>query len=133
MELELVVPYEQTFDALMGMEILEAGEELGRAQVGVRDALRQPMGPVHGGVFAAMAESLASIATGLAVAGDGGAALGMSNHTSYVRPITDGTVHAVARRRHRGRTTWVWEVEITDDDDRLCALSRVTVAVRRRD
>ena len=38
--------------------------------------------------------------------------------------------HAVARRRHRGRTTWVWEVEITDDEQRLCALVRMTIAVR---
>jgi 1,4-dihydroxy-2-naphthoyl-CoA hydrolase len=56
----------------------------------------------------------------------------MSNQTSFLRPIVDGTIHAVARRRHRGRTTWVWEVDITDDEGRLCALVRMTVAVRGR-
>jgi 1,4-dihydroxy-2-naphthoyl-CoA hydrolase len=44
--------------------------------------------------------------------------------------VLDGYVHATARRVHRGSTTWVWEVELTDDDGRLCALSRVTMAVR---
>jgi 1,4-dihydroxy-2-naphthoyl-CoA hydrolase len=56
--------------------------------------------------------------------------MGQSNQTSFLRPIVAGTIHATARRRHRGRTTWVWEVDITDDDGRLCALVRMTVAVR---
>jgi uncharacterized protein (TIGR00369 family) len=54
----------------------------------------------------------------------------MSNQTSFLRPIFDGHIHAVARARHKGRTTWVWEVEFTDDEDRLCALTRMTIAVR---
>ena len=72
----------------------------------------------------------------MTAAGDGvdGAAQdgaqGLANQTSFLRPILAGTVHAVARRRHRGRTTWVWEVEMTDDEDRLCALVRMTIAVR---
>ena len=118
------------FDALYGLEVLEAGEEEVRAQVRVRDELRQPAGLVHGGVFASIAESIASIATHLAVQADGRSAQGMSNQTSFLRPIVAGTIHAVARRRHRGRTTWVWEVDITDDEGRLCALVRMTVAVR---
>jgi hypothetical protein len=48
-----------------------------------------------------------------------------------MRPITEGTIHAIARARHRGRTTWVWEVTLTDDAGRECVLSRVTVAVRQ--
>ena len=118
------------FDALYGLEILQASDEEVRAQVRVRDELRQPAGLVHGGVFASIAESMCSIATWLAVQGEGRSAQGLSNQTSFLRPIVDGTVHARARRRHRGRTTWVWEVDITDDQDRLCALVRMTVAVR---
>ncbi len=56
--------------------------------------------------------------------------MGLSNQTSFLRPITQGTIHAKAIRRHRGRTTWVWEVEVTDDEGRLCVLTRMTVAVR---
>jgi 1,4-dihydroxy-2-naphthoyl-CoA hydrolase len=98
--------------------------------VEVRRELMQPWGLVHGGVYAAMAESLASWATGLAVAGEGNIVLGMANNTSFLRPISQGTIHAAATRRHRGRTTWIWDVDITDDDGRLCATSRVTIAVR---
>jgi len=118
------------FDRLYGLEVLSVSDEEIRARVPVRDELRQPAGLVHGGVFSSIAESIASMATWAAVHADGRTAQGLSNQTSFLRPILDGTIHAVARRRHRGRTTWVWEVDITDDAGRLCALVRMTVAVR---
>ncbi|HWC26015.1 MAG TPA: PaaI family thioesterase [Solirubrobacteraceae bacterium] len=118
------------FDALYGLELLDVGEELVRAQVAVRDEVRQPFGLVHGGVLAAIAEALASLGTAVAVVPDGNAPMGLSNSTSFVRPIAEGTIHARALRRHRGATTWVWDVEISDDGGRLCALTRMTIAVR---
>ena len=118
------------FDALYGLELLAIDDESVSAQVVVRDELLQPAGLVHGGVFASIAESICSMATSLAVQADGRSAQGLSNQTSFLRPITGGTIHATARRRHRGRTTWVWEVDITDDEGRVCALVRMTVAVR---
>jgi 1,4-dihydroxy-2-naphthoyl-CoA hydrolase len=125
-----LVPYENTFDALYGLEVLDLSEERVTARVPVADKVKQPMGLVHGGLYASIAESITSVATATVVAADGMIATGMSNQTSFLRPITDGTVHATAVRRHRGRTTWMWDVEITDDDGRLCAVSRMTIAVR---
>jgi 1,4-dihydroxy-2-naphthoyl-CoA hydrolase len=130
MDVPALIPYEQTFDALYGLELLEHSDEHVRAQVRVRDAVKQPLGLVHGGVYASIAESITSLATAQAVWPEGKSAQGLSNQTSFLRPITEGTVHATARRRHRGRTTWVWEVEIADDAGRLCALVRMTIAVR---
>jgi len=129
-ELQPVVPLDRTFDALYGLEVLELSEETARARVVVKEHHMQPMGLVHGGVFASIAESLASAATAVAVLPAGSSAQGLSNQTSFLRPILSGTIHAVARRRHKGRTTWVWEVEISDDEERLCALVRMTIAVR---
>ncbi len=120
------------FDRLYGLEIGEISDGLVRGRVPVRDDLRQPGGLLHGGVYAAVAESLATNGTAAMVFQDGNTAMGLSNQTSFLRPVTQGAVSAVARARHRGRTTWVWEVELTDDDGRLCALTRVTVAVRPR-
>jgi len=119
-----------TLDGTLGFELIEAGEELARGRFEVTDRVRQPMGIVHGGAYAAMAETLASAATYMHVAGDGNIAVGQSNHTSFLRPVAAGTVHAKGRRRHRGRTSWVWEVDFTDDEGRLCAITRVTMAVR---
>jgi uncharacterized protein (TIGR00369 family) len=118
------------FDRLFGLEVLEVTDTEARGQVPVRDELKQAYGIVHGGVYAALAESLASIATAIAVAAEGKIAVGLSNQTSLLRPITDGTIHGKAVRRHSGRTTWVWEVEISDDAGRLCVLTRMTIAVR---
>lgn len=128
---EPIVPLDRTFDALYGLQVLEMSDEEVRAQVVVRDGVKQPMGLVHGGVFASIAESITSSATAVAVWREHGQiAMGMSNQTNFLRPITEGTVHAHARRRHRGRTTWMWEVDITDDAGRLCAVVRMTIAVR---
>ncbi len=130
MDFEPVIPLERTFDALIGLEVLEMDDERVRAQVPVREELKQPMGLVHGGVFATIAESVASLATFYAVWPDGNVAQGQSNASTFLRPISAGTIHAEARRRHRGRTTWVWDVEISDDQGRLCAMTRMTIAVR---
>ena len=119
------------FDALYGLEILSLGEEEATARVTVTDDVKQPAGLVHGGVYASIAESLTSFATWKAVSQDGMSAQGLSNQTSFLRPITTGAVHAEGRPRHSGRSTWVWEFDIADDEGRLCALVRMTVAVRQ--
>ena len=118
------------FDRHYGLEIDEATEELVRGHVPVREHVLQPVGLVHGGVHASIAEALASVGTNVGVLEDGNIGLGMSNTSTFLRSIREGTIHAVARRIHRGRTTWVWDVELTDDEGRLCAVSRVTIAVR---
>lgn len=114
----------------MGVEYDDVSPELMSAHLPVSEKLLQPYGLVHGGVYAAVAETLASVGTALGVQEGGNGAVGMSNHTTFLRPVTQGTIRATARPRHRGRTTWVWDVECADDDGRVCAISRVTIAVR---
>lgn len=130
MQLDLPHIADRGFDGLLGLEYTELSEGSAAGRLKVRDELKQPAGLVHGGVCASVAESLASVATAIAVAPEGKVAAGLSNQTSFLRPITEGTIHAAARLRHRGRTTWIWEVEIEDGQGRLCVLTRVTVAVR---
>jgi 1,4-dihydroxy-2-naphthoyl-CoA hydrolase len=129
-EFETPIALDRTFDALYGLHVDEVSDERVVAHVPVRDEVKQPMGLVHGGLYASIAEATTSMATAAAVMGDGKMAMGLSNATSFLRPITEGTVHATAVRRHRGRTTWLWDVEITDDQGRLCAITRMTIAVR---
>jgi 1,4-dihydroxy-2-naphthoyl-CoA hydrolase len=120
------------FDRHYGLEVEEATDDVVRGRVPIGEHLLQPVGLVHGGVHASIAEALASLGTNVGVVPEGKIGLGQSNHSSFLRPVSKGTIHGLARRRHRGRTTWVWDVELTDDDGRLCALSRVTIAVRDR-
>ena len=115
---------------LLGIEIVDPGPDPALARLPVTPGVCQPFGIVHGGALAALAETICSLATYEAVRGDGMMAMGQSNQASFLRPIKAGTVHAEARPRHRGRTTWIWDTEIGDDDGRLCSLVRMTVAVR---
>jgi 1,4-dihydroxy-2-naphthoyl-CoA hydrolase len=118
------------FDALVGTEWLDADPGHARARVQMRDELRQPVGLMHGGVMSTLVESVCSRATALAVLGDGMAAMGQSISVSFIRPITEGRAEVRAHARHRGRTTWVWDAEVRDAEDRLCALAQMTIAVR---
>jgi 1,4-dihydroxy-2-naphthoyl-CoA hydrolase len=127
------MPEGSPFDSYYGLEIDEATDEVVRGRVVVQEHHKQPTGVVHGGVYASVAEAFASYGTTLGVFEDGMVALGMSNHSSFLRPISGGTIHAEARPRHRGRTTWIWDVDVSDDDGRVCAVSRVTIAVRPLD
>ena len=122
----------RSLDGVLGFELLEAGPNFVRGQVVVSERICQRFGLVHGGVYASLAEMLATEATVHNVWADGKVAVGMSNNTSFLRPITKGTVHAVGQALHRGATTWVWQLELLDDEDRRCAVSTVTIAVRDR-
>lgn len=114
----------------IGVEWLDMDPDGARARIEISQFHLQPYGVVHGGVFASLAESLTSAATHQAVKEDGKVAMGQANDTSFLRPMKEGTATATAVARHRGSTTWIWDVEITDDEGRLCALSRMTIAVR---
>ena len=120
----------KTLGNVLGFKTVESSPEAAIGRFAVEDRVRQPMGIVHGGVYAAMAEGLTSQATFEAVYPEGFIATGMSNQTSFLRPVSEGSVTAYARRIHRGRTTWVWEVEFKDDHDRLSAVCRMTIAIR---
>jgi 1,4-dihydroxy-2-naphthoyl-CoA hydrolase len=118
------------YDGLLGTEWLSDDPDQARARIAMRDELRQPVGLMHGGAMSSLVESVCSRATALAVLDDGMAAMGQSISVSFMRPIVAGHAEVVARARHRGRTSWVWEAEVRDADERLCALAQMTIAVR---
>ena len=130
---EPVVPFDRCFDAQYGLEVLShAPDEEGvvRARVRVRNELLSHLGVVHGGVFASVAEALASRGTAIEVMPRGRMAMGLSNDTTVLESPREGTISFDARMRGRGDEEWVWTVDAHDDRGRLCAYSRITVAVR---
>jgi 1,4-dihydroxy-2-naphthoyl-CoA hydrolase len=118
------------FADYIGTEWLVLDPEEARARIELKQHHLQPNGFVHGGVYASLAESICSAATYRAVRDQGMLAFGQANSTTFLRPISAGHVNATARTRQRGRTIWVWDVDLRDDEDRLCALVRMTIAVR---
>jgi 1,4-dihydroxy-2-naphthoyl-CoA hydrolase len=123
-------PVQGTLDDALGFELLEVSADRVRGRFAADKRVQQPFGLVHGGAYMSFAESLASLATYGAVAEDGNTAVGQANDNHFFRPATGGHVHADGAPIHRGRTSWVWDIRFTDDQDRLCATSRVTIAVR---
>lgn len=102
-------------DALLGLEILSAGPERVVARLGITEHHVQPYGVIHGGVHAAVAETVASLGAVLSVRvrDPNGGAVGLENHTSFVRAARAGTdVVAEATPIHAGRRTQVWAVVI---------------------
>lgn len=125
-----VVAEADCLDGVLGFQVLELGDEHAVGRFPIADRVRQRFGLVHGGAYAALAEMLATEATVRVV--HPSRAMGISNDTSFLRGARGSSITATARARHRGRTSWVWEVDHVDDEGRLCAVSRVTVAVRER-
>jgi uncharacterized protein (TIGR00369 family) len=117
-----------SLDDVLGFGDFEFDGEIATGRMSVHDRVRQPFGIVHGGAYAALAESLCSRATYESV--EPQLAMGQANESIFLRPVFSGTIHARGRPLHRGRTSWVWDVEMTDDEGRLCATSRLIIAVR---
>ena len=127
-----VIPVADTFEGFLALEWLELTDSSAHVRFSVRDNLKQPLGLLHGGIYSAVAESVASAATVRAVWTDGFSGSGMSNVASFLRPVTGGIVDVRATRRGRGDREWVWNNEFFDETGRLCAMVDVTIAVRPR-
>jgi uncharacterized protein (TIGR00369 family) len=125
-----LIPLQDTFEGFLGLEWIELTSTTARVRFQARENLKQPMGLLHGGIYSAVAETVASIATVRSVWRDGMVGSGLSNSASFLRPITAGTVDVTARLRHHDEREWLWSHEFRDDRDRLCALVDVTIAVR---
>lgn len=114
------------FDNELGLKYLEVTPDGGRAQLTITDKVLQPWGIVHGGVYCAIVESLASVSghVWLAERG-GGTVVGVNNNTDFLRAISSGTVTAVSTPIHRGRRQQLWLITITDENDKLVARGQV--------
>ena len=125
------LPVGETFLAEIHERIVRHDDGSLSCALPVGPGLMQPMGIVHGGVYASIAETLASMGSALAVGVDSGmVVMGQANNTTFLRSVRGGTIRATATPRHKGRTTMVWQIDMLDDSDKLCATSQVTIAVR---
>ncbi|MBV8943227.1 MAG: PaaI family thioesterase [Solirubrobacterales bacterium] len=127
-----LIPLEQTFEGFLGLEWIELTSDSAHVRFEVRENLKQPLGLLHGGIYCAVAETVASVATVREVWRDGFVGMGMSNSASFLRPVTAGTVDVIAALRARGDREWLWTHDFRDEAGRLCALVNVTIAVRPR-
>ncbi len=114
-----------TWAGELGLVVTSATRDGVAATVAVQPRHRQPHGIVHGGVYATIVESLASIGAALDAMTKGKTVVGLENHTSFVRAVREGDLHAVATPLTRGRRSQLWEVVIRNDAGAIAATGRV--------
>jgi 1,4-dihydroxy-2-naphthoyl-CoA hydrolase len=114
----------------LGIEFTAVGEDYIEARMPVDERTMQPMGLLHGGASAALAETLGGAGAYLSVE-EGTVCVGLEINANHVRPAGRGWVTGRAEPLHRGRTTQVWNIAIRDEAKNLVCISRLTVAVRR--
>lgn len=113
----------------LGMSLIEAGTDSVKMTMPVNAATHQPFGLLHGGASVALAETIASIGTGLCVDSSKQAAVGIEINANHIRSKRDGIVTGTGTPLHKGRRTHVWEIRIVDESDVLICISRCTVAI----
>lgn len=112
----------------LGIEFTEIGDDYLKASMPVCAKTHQPMGILHGGASVALAETVGSLAAFMA-APAGHRCVGLEVNANHLRMVESGLVFALARPIHLGRSTQVWDIRITDEDDNAVAVSRITMAV----
>jgi uncharacterized protein (TIGR00369 family) len=118
--------FSSPFDDELGVVLTGIAPDRVSARLEITPAHHQPTGVVHGGVYCAMIEGIASLSAYVWLAGNGGGGVvGVNNNTDFLRAISSGTVYAVSQPIHRGRRQQLWLVTITDDGDRLIARGQV--------
>ena len=113
----------------LGIEVVDVGDDWIKARMPVDRRTVQPQGRLHGGASVALAETVGSIAANMALVGNDQLAVGLDINANHIRPVKEGFVYGTATPEALGRTTQVWTIRITDENDRLVCVARLTMAV----
>jgi 1,4-dihydroxy-2-naphthoyl-CoA hydrolase len=120
---------ENSMQEHLGIEFLELGTDFIKAKMPVDKRTKQPFGILHGGASVALAETLGSIASAATLDLSKKACVGLEINANHIRSVSEGFVYGTARPFHIGGSTQVWEIKITDEQDRLVCVSRITMMV----
>lgn len=116
----------------LNINITEIGPDFLVATMPVNSTTHQPYGVLHGGASCVLAESVGSVASNLILDNKISYAVGQSITANHLRPVSNGLVTAIAQIMHKGRKSHLWEIKITDENDKLVCLSTLTMAVVER-
>ena len=113
----------------IGIEFLEIGDHFVTARMPVDKRTVQPYGILHGGASVALAETLGSVGAHCSIDSSKFASVGLDINANHIRAVKSGFVYGKATPLHIGRTTHVWEINITNEADQLVCISRITMAI----
>lgn len=117
----------------LGMAFSEVGPDYLKATMPVDHRTRQPYGLLHGGASVALAETLGSVASALVVDHKKYMCVGLEINANHVRSARQGFVTGTATPIHLGKSTHVWDIKIHDERNKLVCISRLTVAILKRE
>ncbi len=123
---------ENTMTSHIGLEFTEIGEDYLIAKLPVDHRTIQPYGLLHGGASVVLAETLGSVASALVIDHDNFISLGIEINANHVRSARSGYVFGACRPLHLGSTLHVWEIKITDENEKLICVSRLSVIIKKR-
>ena len=121
-----------TMAEFLGIEWLEVGENFIKAKMPVDERTRQPYGLLHGGASCVLAETIGSVASALVIDESKAFCVGLEINANHIRTAKNGHVTGIGSPLHLGSTTHVWDIKIYDDREKLVCVSRLTVAVLKR-
>lgn len=123
---------ERTMDKFLGIEWTELGENFVKARMPVDHRTMQPYGFLHGGASCVLAETIGNFASAMVIDHAVFYCVGLEINANHVRSATKGFVTALAMPLHLGATTHVWDIKISDEEEKLICVSRLTVAILKR-
>ena len=129
-QLQALVP--GTMGGVLGIELTEIGENFLKARMPVDERTIQPYGLLHGGASAALAETLGSVASAYVIDQTQYYCVGLEINANHIRGVRDGYVYGTATPLHLGKTTHVWDIRIHDERNKLVCISRLTVAILKK-
>jgi 1,4-dihydroxy-2-naphthoyl-CoA hydrolase len=118
-----------TMAEALQMEFISASDDGIVVRMPITDAARQPFGILHGGATVALCETAASMGTYLGIDQSQFTAVGLEINCNHIRATPSGVITATAVPVHRGRTTWVWDIRVHNEEGKLVAMSRCTIAI----
>jgi len=116
----------------LGIEFTEIGDDFLAARMPVDSRTRQPLGIMHGGASCVLAETVGSTAGNFCVDATQFYCVGLDINTNHIRSIREGFVTGIAKPFHLGKSTQVWSIEITNEQNQLISVNRLTLAVLGR-
>lgn len=120
---------QNTMVSHLGIEFTSIGSDYIEATMPVDHRTKQPMGLLHGGANVVLAETMGSIASSLTIDTDKFACVGLEINANHLKSVREGKVRGVSKPIHLGKSTQVWEIKIFNEENQLCCISRITMAI----
>lgn len=116
----------------LAIEFIDISENTVTAKMPVNPRVHQPDGVLHGGASVALAESVGSAASLLFLRDENVQIRGIEISANHVKSVKDGYVYATATIVHKGRTTQLWHIPITNAEKELISLVKLTTICLRK-